>query len=151
MHLNVLKFVKCQNFFLQSCLSIEVYVSYIYHVYFLLIIYLFPLSPKLLKLLKSCCLVCICLKVQLPGVFWASVKSHDTDKYLFYDFVLTFSVYLLDCVCSGSYLLHVISVWLLFTWSFLCDVSANFRSCFLCVLCVRQVNCSENFFVRRIG
>jgi hypothetical protein len=62
---------------------------YLIFIIYLFIIYLFLLSPKLIKLLKSCCLLRICLNIQLSDVFWASVKSRDTHKYLFYDFVLT--------------------------------------------------------------
>ena len=62
-----------------------IFLIYIYICW--LIIYLFPLFPELLK---SCCLVRICLNVQLPDVFWATVNSLDTDKYLLYDFPLIF-------------------------------------------------------------
>lgn len=47
-------------------------------------------SLLFLKLLKLCLLALICLNVQLCGVFWASVNSIETDKYLLYGIFVEF-------------------------------------------------------------
>jgi hypothetical protein len=56
MHVNVLKFVTCHNFFyklLQSCLSMEVYVFYIYHIYLLVNYVFISVVPRIVKVVKN--------------------------------------------------------------------------------------------------
>jgi len=99
MDVNVLKFVTYHEFFTDFYKVVLAWkcMYFVFIIYFCwLIIYLFPSFPKLLKLLKSCCLVRICLNIQLPGVFWASVNSLGTGKYLLYGFLLIFGVYVFD-------------------------------------------------------
>jgi hypothetical protein len=55
MYVNVLKFVTCHNVFyklLQSCLSREVYVFYIYHIYLLVNYTFISVVPKIVKVVK---------------------------------------------------------------------------------------------------
>jgi len=88
------RFHNCCNKLSQSFLSIAVYIFYISRQY-LLVIICFSLSLSVfLKFVEFCWLVFIWLNIQLPFVFWASVYSFETDKYLSYYVVLTCDVYL---------------------------------------------------------
>jgi hypothetical protein len=60
--------------------------------YIIWLLYIFSVVPKIVKIVLT---VLVCLNVQLCAVFWASVNSLETDKYLLYDVLLTVGVYLL--------------------------------------------------------
>ena len=56
MHVNILKFVTCHEFFyrlLQSCLNMEMYVFYIYNIYFLVNCIFISIVPKIVKVVKN--------------------------------------------------------------------------------------------------
>jgi len=79
-------------------------------------------SLLFLKLLKLCLLALICFNIQLCGVFWASVNSTETDKYLLYDIC-----WILVFTCWNAFVAEVTAAYMCLGCSYLHSIFKLFR------------------------